>query len=307
MKRIISLSFLLPIILISCDKISNPIPEGNGAINWDLYPDNPSNYPYNFSDPGSNWTSNTNPERNILLEDYTGHKCTYCPAAATIAQNLENTNPDRIIVATIHASPDGAFQEVDSEFLTDFTTTAGTDYTEEMLTWFGNPAGSINRLEGGIQNGVWYTSSNWTNKVNDELSSAPLLANIQVQTNYYGQTNGLFIHTETEFKSNLTSDYHLIIYLIRDAVIAPQKLSNGTTEEEYHHHSVLTDNINGTWGTPISSGGVSAEDKFYNDFSYELQDPATDSTFEITNLSLITFLCDRNSFEVIQVVKTELP
>ena len=56
----------------------------------------------------------------------------------------------------------------------------------------------------------------------------------------------------------------------------------------------------------IVSGNVSSGDVFYNDFSYQLPDPAVDSTYNIDNLSLITYLCERNSFEIIQVIKTSL-
>jgi len=91
---------------------------------------------------------------------------------------------------------------------------------------------------------------------------------------------------------------------MRDTIVAPQKLNTGLTEEEYHHHSVLTDNINGTWGTQLVNGPVTAGEKFYNDFSYKI--PATDSTFKIENLSLISYVCDRNSFEILQVIKTKL-
>jgi hypothetical protein len=176
-----------------------------------------------------------------------------------------------------------------------------------MPGFLGNPMGTVNRNQGGFLNTAWYFSSDWTGAVNNELASAPLLANLQVKCNYFAQTNGLFVHTESEFKDNLTGDYNLIIYLVRDTVIAPQKLNTGATEEEYHHHSALTDNINGTWGTQIASGSVSNGDLFYNDYTYQLTDPLVDTTYNINNLSLITYLCDRNSFEVIQVVKTELP
>ena len=174
-----------------------------------------------------------------------------------------------------------------------------------MESFLGNPMGTVNRTSNGFAGSVWYFDSDWSSIVTNELGN-PLVANIQVEYNYYAQTNGLFIHTESEFNNSLSGDYNLIIYLIRDGVEAPQKLNNGTTEEEYEHHAVVTDNINGTWGDAIVNGSVNAGDKFYNDFSYQLTAPSTDSTFEVANLSLITYLCDRNSYEVLQVIKTEL-
>ena len=266
-------------------------------------------YPYNFADPASNWTANLNTNRNILLEDYTGHHCLICPDAAVIAKQIEDANNGRVIVSTIHASENGYFQRIgtDTTFLIDYTTTAGNNYSlASVLNIDGNPWGTINRkkLDPLYPENFYLSHNDWVNMINNELSTSLLKANIQVQYNYYPQTNGLFVHTETEFKSALTGNYHIIIYLVRDVVISPQETDNGI-DHNYHHYAVLSDNINGTWGAFIKAdpndGNIS-----YNDYSYQLTDPSIDSTFDINNLSLITYVCNRDTYEVIQVIKTEL-
>ena len=70
---------------------------------------------------------------------------------------------------------------------------------------------------------------------------------------------------------------------------------------------VLSDNINGTWGTLINDGGLADENtEVYNDFTYVLPDPSLFPTYNIENLSLIAYLCDRNTYEVIQVIKSDI-
>ena len=296
---------LLYILIIasfaSCDYVENPIPE-QSEMDWSLYPNDTADIPY----PWPTWTSNTNTEQNILLEDYTGHRCTNCPAAAVIAKGLEDANNGRVIVSSVHASTDGNFQSVvPPEFITDFQTTAGTAYANEMPSFIGNPMGTINRKLGGVLGSTWFFSSSWITEVNNCLASGTLKANLQVKYNYFPETNGLFVHTETEFISNQTGDFNLIIYLIRDTVIAPQEMNTGSTDHHYHHHAVLSDNINGTWGTFIKTDAL-AGDKFYNDYTYQITDPSVDSTFAVDNLSLITYVCERNSYEILQVIKTKL-
>ncbi len=290
-------------IILSCDCIENPIPESTGTLDWNLYPYDTTSNPY----PWPTFTTNNNTDRNILLEDFTGHRCVNCPAAAVNAKLLEDANPGRVFVASVHASTSGAFQAVNPpEFTMDFQTTAGTTYANEIPGFLGNPTGTINRQdESPIFNSHWYFDNDWSNAINTQLTSAPFSANLQLEYNYFAQTNALFIHTESEFKSNLTGDYNLIIYLVRDTVIAPQEYS-GSIDHHYHHHAVLSDNINGTWGTSIVSGNATNGDIYYNDYSFQLPDPSSDSTYNINNLSLITYLCERNTFEVIQVIKTEL-
>ena len=241
------------------------------------------------------------------MEDYTGHKCTNCPAAAQIAKDLEDDSSKNVIVASVHASQDGAFQATDNIFTNNYETEAGNEYVRgsEMPGFLGNPMGTINRNDGGLTNTVWYFGSGWSSGVNNELNSAfPL--NIQLQYYYFIQTNGLFIHTETSILNNLTGEYHLVIYLVRDDVVSPQKFNNGIIDTNYHHHAILSDNINGTWGTPIINGTVLKDSLIYNNFTYELPDPSIDSTYSINNLSLISYVLNRNNLRVIQVIKTKL-
>ena len=109
-KKLIQI--LLFLLVLACDKVENPLPTVYGDFNWELYPNDPTTYPYDIANPSINWTLNTN-EKGILLEDYTGHKCTNCPAAATIATQLEDDTALGVIVVSVHASTDGSFQSTD--------------------------------------------------------------------------------------------------------------------------------------------------------------------------------------------------
>ena len=174
-----------------------------------------------------------------------------------------------------------------------------------MIGFLGNPMGTINRNDGGISNSVWYFSSGWGNGVNNEINNT-LDINIQVKYFYFPSTNGLFIHSETSVINDLNGNYHLVIYLIRDDVVSPQKFNAGIVDTNYHHHAILSDNINNTWGTSIIDGLVRQDSVIYNDFSYQLPDPNLDSTYKVDNLSLITYIMNRDNMKVLQVIKTEL-
>lgn len=290
----------LSIFTISCDKVENPVVKC-GDIDWTLFPDGgESDYTY------PTFSQNTNTIKNVLVEDYTGHTCTNCPAAAAIAKGLEDANNGRVIVVSLHASDNGLFQAVEPpEFNNDFTTEAGTAYCNDMEGFLGNPMGTVNRISEGLGNTVWYLDSDWANATNSALQGN-LKANIQLQYNYYPSTNGLLIHTETEFLESVSENYDIIVYVIRETVVGPQKLNTGATDHEYHHHNVLTDNVNCTWGSTVNSTDAAAGDKFYNDFSYKIPDATEDSTYNLNNLSLVSYVCNRKTHEVIQVIKTEL-
>ena len=78
--------------------------------------------------------------------------------------------------------------------------------------------------------------------------------------------------------------------MVRDTVIAPQKLPGGLEEEEYHHHNVLSANINGTWGDGDYVSGSAAAGERSSTMTMHFEVPTTDATYDIDNLS-IDYLC----------------
>ena len=200
MKKSIYLLFTAAVIIISsvsCDKVDQPNVIQT-TLDTTLYPGNFLDYvPPTFS-------QNTNTFKNALIEDYTGHQCTFCPAANDIAAQLETDNPGRVFVATIHAGADNdgitGFQETNASgsFTRDFTTVVGTEmagsFYAQNVGFNANPKGCVNRLEEG---GLFFLNSpDWGGKVDEVLAQAPDI-NLQAESNYFPSTNGLFLHVET--------------------------------------------------------------------------------------------------------------
>ena len=90
--------FLGGILLLStsCDRVENPYPL---TVQTDL---DTTLYPGNWGDYVANewpvFTPNTNLFRNVLIEDFTGHQCVFCPAAADLAHALHESNPSRVLL-----------------------------------------------------------------------------------------------------------------------------------------------------------------------------------------------------------------
>jgi hypothetical protein len=105
MKKIVFALLLVAACLSSsCDKVSNPFPPAL-EIDTTIYPGAWSDYVENEW-PDFSTMPNEDPERNVLIEDFTGHTCAYCPNAAVIAHDIHVANPDRVFIASIHASND---------------------------------------------------------------------------------------------------------------------------------------------------------------------------------------------------------
>ena len=210
MKKLILFTFIFGLFfnLTSCDKVDNPIKPAI-TIDTTLFPGNWSDYVY------PTFTQNPNSIRNVLIEDYTGHRCPACPAGALVAKNVEAGNPANIFVVSIHASPLGLtnFQETlascgdpianpENEFCEilycDEGIEIGTTLGNANVGFSFNPSGTINRKSFGSSD-IFSFYTDWQNNTNVILGENELKVNIQASTNYYPETNGIYLHTEIEF------------------------------------------------------------------------------------------------------------
>jgi hypothetical protein len=199
------------------------------------------------------------------------------------------------------------FQSVDAEHPTDFSTEAGDGYVAEMDLGGDNPLGTVDRVLDSQTYGVpavWQVTPFWAGSVSDQLNRN-LQMDLQVVVNHYSETDGLFVHTRVDFLEELDGTFNLIHYLIRKEVVSPQSSPSGVVED-YEHHNVLTDNLNGTWGNLISSGSAASGSNSEFQLSYQLPSPTSDPTFAPSNLAIISYLIDRESYEIMQSVITDI-
>lgn len=294
------------ISISACDKVENPIKPAI-LLDTNIYPGNWEDYPEPVFSP------NTNTLRNVMIEDYTGHRCPNCPAAAAIAHDIEASDPTRVFVASIHAGPGGmtSFQQLASdcglpsnplnEYCTEFFNTESLIYGAEFQTgfgFFGNPQGTINRVSFSGST-MFQFSTEWSTRTTEVLTANDLKVNIQAQTNYYTETNGFYLHVETEFLEDLAGDYNLSVYLIENEVEDFQD-SAGIVLEDYHHHNVFRGCLDDlAWGQSIPGEHVSGE-KYYFDYSYTLPTGSVN-----TDYHLLIYVYDVATYEILQVIKKE--
>jgi hypothetical protein len=308
-KRLILFGIVLGSLVIlntACDKVENPI---KPAIELDttIYPGNWSDYPEVV------WSANTNTNRNLLLEDYTGHRCPNCPDAATEAHNIEIANQDRVFVASLHAAPGGlsSFQTIAAdcgqssnpydkyctELYCDESIAYGTAF-QSGFGFFANPMGSISRVTPSGES-MFDLSNGWSARASNLLAANDLKINIQSQCNYYSSTNGLYLHTEFEFLEDLTGNYSAVVYLLEEEVVDWQDV-NGTADSLYKHHNVFVGCIDGLeWGRPIT-GGTETGNKTYLDYSFKLPTGKTNDDYH-----MVVYVYDQSTFEILQVIKQD--
>lgn len=309
MKKIIIAGLALTIAIASCTKeIENPYPETVSLeLDTTLYPGLWSDY---VANEWPTFTANTNTNRNVLIEDFTGHKCVFCPAAADLAHALHEANPTRVYTASIHSGPDGVgdFQTVSApEYPVDFTNAQGV----EIGLYFGandggfpgNPRGPINRV---TSSGVIFQSpANWTSITNAQLSANDLKVNIQSKLNYFPSTKGAFLHTEVERLDATLANLGLVVYLIEDSLVGDQKMSDNSHNDSYIHRDIMRKCIDGrAFGRTITPSEFT-DNKYYADYSFVVPNQL-DDVYNPENMHLLIYVYDKVTFEIYQVVKQKI-
>jgi hypothetical protein len=326
MKKILIFAAVIAVVISSCDKVKNAYPPGavSSSLDWSLYPDGDSAH-YMSQGLWPTFSANTNTQRNVLIEDFTGHQCVNCPASTANMEQLIATNPEHIFGLAVHAGPTGltGFQVTSTAYSTVFYCDAGLEIGKHFgqdipgSSFVGNPAFCVNRVKANNQ----FTSNAGVaiaNKTNACLAT-PLRINIQAVTNYFPSTRGLFLHTEVDkIDASLTSELGLVVCLVEDSLTARQLVPANTTwdpdgspgdpntpdgiNETYHHRDILRGCIDGkTFGRVLNASDLGSNGKYFVSYSYRLPDQ-----YNVDNMKLFIYVYDKTTEEIYQVIEKHL-
>lgn len=296
--------YLLP----ACDRISNPYPvQPCLELDTTLYPGNWSEY---VANEWPTFTQNTNTDRNVLIEDFTGHKCMFCPAAADLAHQLHEANPNRVFVATIHAGVDGIgdFQTVDSEYPLDFTNPDGL----AIGSWFGlndggfigNPRGPISRVSnGGV---IFQSPGQWSSMTSTLLTENNLRVNMQSALNYFPTTKGAFLHVEIDkLDATLNNNLGIVAYVLEDSLVGDQKMGDNTHNSNYTHRDIHRKNLACMpFGRQLTAADMN-NGKYYVNYSFVVPNQL-DGSYNAANMHVLVYVYDMSTLEIYQVIKQKI-
>lgn len=237
-------------------------------------------------------------DKKVLLEDFTGHRCVFCPGAQEIAHELAvSYGEENLIVVSIHAGfLSWPFPNSDYDY--DFQTEAGTEYFE-YFSIDSPPNGLVDRVN-SAENYV-IPPANWGTVAASQFEEENVV-NIEILPSLNGTK--LSATVNLDFITDINLQTNLQIWITEDSIINPQTVpeSQGSIIYDYVHNHVLRGAINGTWGEALPSASYAAEDIESIDFSdYQLGDD-----WVAKQLALIVFLYDQESKKVLQVEKIKI-
>ncbi len=197
--------------------------------------------------------------RNVLVEDYTGHKCGNCPAAAAQLTSLETQYPGRVIPLAVHA---GFFAKTNAQYPTDFQTADGDAY--DLLFGngaAGNPNGLVNRTGWGTASFIEQWPA-WASNVASEMAKQAVF-NIRIKNVFNASTRLLNTNITVKSLTGNAGTYKLVVLLTEDSLVAEQldyrQPVGQQTIPDYVFNHVLRGSVNSTWGDAIFSVAPAAK------------------------------------------------
>jgi len=220
----------------------------------------------------------TNQQKVILLEEFTGVRCPNCPAGSELAEELASQYADQVIIVSIHS---GVFS-IPYANAENFKIEDGVEIENLLGKAAAYPSAAINRKLFEGENRPIIPSTKWNNYIKAELDE-PALAHLNLNNVNY-ETGNLQLTTQTQFFEEIENTVKLSIMLIEDGIISPQDV-DGTKVEDYVHKHVLRAMLSPFNGTLIDLS-ANPDSTYQNSFTFN----QFNSDWDENNMSIVAFL-----------------
>lgn len=226
--------------------------------------------------------------KKVILEEFTGVNCVWCPAGHTIANAIKASNPSNVFLINVHV---GGFA-TPSAGQPDFRTPFGTAIANQSgLT--GYPAGTVNRtvFPGNAQNGGTGTAMSrdkWTATSNQILG----------QSSYVNVATSATINVNTRLLTVLVEAYYTSASPVTTNNLNVAFLQNNTTGAQvggnqgnnYNHQHRLIHMLTGQWGEVINT--TSAGTFVTRTYTYTIPATYNNIIAEMGEFEIVAFMAE---------------
>ncbi len=264
--------------LASCDIVEDPLKDGSGG----------------------GGPAPTETLRSVLIEDFTGHKCNNCPKASDEIKTIQGLEfGNRVYAVGIHVTQ--FFAGPDANYPADFRTSIGNEY-ETFFSLSTLPSGMVSRSDyttGGSSHLKNFSA--WASEafvLTAELAKFEILPTLS----YNEADRRLTVNAEVPVLDEYTGNLNFMVMITENDIVSPQKMPDGTRNENYVHQHVLRGGLDGSWGKSISTGTALIGDTLMYSGSAIL-----DTAWNKDNLYALMFIYDADNQEIWQVTEEHVP
>ena len=262
----------------------------------------------------TDYDSYLNPEKKVLIEDFTGHLCPNCPDAARELEAIHDIYGDQIIGMAIHVSKSFARPYPASQapsFQYDFRTNWGDELDGYYgISAIGLPRGMVNRI--GFPDNHKLGKDEWASTVALELKK-----DVDFTIHISSDENSISITSEV--KNNISSDYNLVVCLTESNIINWQKDGQDNIEDYQHNHvlrTVLIDEslsnstsyIAGEQIETLINYNLATLEQYNIDYSTNTAELGNGNAggWNANNMSVVAYIYNTNTKEIVQVEEAHL-
>ena len=201
---------------------------------------------FSFSTKAQVYVSTAPAHRNVIIEEFTGRNCPYCPEGHAIANQITAANPDRVFCVNLHTTG-----SLSPTTFPNLNTSVSTSICNGFF-YDGIPSGVINRSTPDAQN-----RGTWANLTSAQLSQTAE-CNVAGMVIVNPITRLATITVEVYYTDNSSVDEnYLTIVMLQDSIMGAQSGSSSNPSQvignTYCHMHTLRDIIsNNVWGDAIS-------------------------------------------------------
>ncbi len=235
--------------------------------------------------------------RKVVLEEFTGIYCVYCPDGHKRANMLQASKPaGDVILVNIHT---GGYANP-GPGAPDFRTAEGTAISNiPGMNIQGYPTGSVNRHQFAGQAGFATNRGEWA-RLADSVLAKPSYVNVALEGTLDVQTRQLTVNVETYYTGTAPAANNLTVMLLEDNVLGPQTGAINfypqmlQVDGNYTHNHMLRKVL-----TPSAMGetltGTTAGSTITKTYTFTVPQQFINSPSFLGNLQVVAFIAEGNS------------
>lgn len=225
--------------------------------------------------------------RTVLLEDFTGVKCVNCPKAAKTLESIKSLLGKKVVIVGLHGAE--AFTPKSEPLYSE----DAAAYYQRFLPGAGLPSALINRRQHTGEAALFIgTYSKWGGIATSEAKLEKVIE-IKLDAKIEGEKIKVTTKLDPVKQEKLPTKLKLQLWLTEDKIRHSQL--GAEDPNNYIHNHVLRGALNGTWGEDVAKDGTI-------EATYEK--PAR--TRKLTNCTVVAFVYDADTMEVLQAASKEL-
>lgn len=281
MKRILFLLFTIGLIsttFVSCDNIEGSYYEDNVTV----------------------WNG-----RKVLILDFTGQRCGFCPDGHRTINQLQSSYPEAIVPIAVHCSFLGLAITSDTtqpfhyNFMDSISIALGGDglASSGYFNISQQPVGTVNSFDPADIS----APGAWATKTAKFLTLYPEFG-IEIESTFADSiiSAEVVVNTEVATERNL----QIAVYIVESHIIQWQEdySADESPIEFYEHNHVLRASMNGTFGEQLNTdANLAIGDQFEKSYQLKIK-----PDWNPENLQLVAFVYDNETKEILQAEEAHL-